>query len=120
MKPHQAMIQHQLIHREQQHANKLSALSPLSNNGRRITEDNDIQYSPKKKLWPERSVHIVSHYPVHPLGPPEQHIDQYTYQVLPESKLTEVAVQAPHLLSNVQQHQYLLQGFPQAAMQNNH
>jgi hypothetical protein len=31
-----------------------------------------------------------------------------------------VAVQAPHQLSHVQQHQYLLQGFPQAAMQNNH
>ena len=66
------------------HAQKLSGLSPLTNNGRRITEDNDIQYSPKKKLWPERSIHIVSHYPVYPHGPPEAQLDTYTYQVLPE------------------------------------
>jgi len=37
--------------------------------------------SPKRKLWPERSVHIVSHYPVLPPGHPD--LQNYGYQPIP-------------------------------------
>lgn len=61
----------------------MNALSPLNNNGRILSEDNSIENSPKRKMWPERSVHIVSHYPVHPL-PEVVDINAYTYSVVPE------------------------------------
>jgi hypothetical protein len=49
-------------------------MNPLTENGRKITADDTpyIDNSPKKKMWPERSVHIVSHYPVHPVS---EHVD---------------------------------------------
>ena len=39
-------------------------------------------------MWPERSVHIVSHYPVHPV-PESVDLNQMTYTVLPEGILTQ-------------------------------
>jgi hypothetical protein len=51
----------------------ITEVSPLFDTGRRLTDDQThINNSPKKKMWPERSVHIVSHYPVNPVS---EHVD---------------------------------------------
>ena len=83
----------------------ITSVSPLLDTGRRLTDDQThIGNSPKKKMWPERSVHIVSHYPVHPVS---EHVDlsQVTYTALPENILN-TGHPSPNLLQQLQHHNY--------------